>query len=109
MAKLGSEKRPAVVRVRTEARAKEILGICIEHGWKVVVGIEPDKPEDISDVERLLNPPQMVRKQEPQVGRNDPCPCGSGLKYKKCCLTKQQSLPTVERPQAHKKWWEVWK
>lgn len=21
-----------------------------------------------------------------QVGRNDPCPCGSGLKYKKCCL-----------------------
>jgi methionyl aminopeptidase len=23
-----------------------------------------------------------------KVGRNDPCPCGSGLKYKKCCLTK---------------------
>lgn len=21
----------------------------------------------------------------PQVGRNDPCPCGSGKKYKKCC------------------------
>lgn len=21
-----------------------------------------------------------------KVGRNDPCPCGSGLKYKKCCL-----------------------
>ncbi len=25
----------------------------------------------------------------PIVGRNDPCPCGSGLKYKKCCLRKQ--------------------
>lgn len=24
----------------------------------------------------------------PQVGRNDPCPCGSGLKYKKCCMGK---------------------
>jgi uncharacterized protein len=24
----------------------------------------------------------------PQAGRNDPCPCGSGLKYKKCCATK---------------------
>ena len=24
------------------------------------------------------------------VGRNDPCPCGSGKKYKKCCLTKDQ-------------------
>ncbi len=25
-----------------------------------------------------------VRRQEPKVGRNDPCPCGSGKKYKKC-------------------------
>ena len=24
-------------------------------------------------------------RQAPQVGRNDPCPCGSGKKYKKCC------------------------
>ena len=22
----------------------------------------------------------------PKIGRNDPCPCGSGKKYKKCCL-----------------------
>jgi len=28
--------------------------------------------------------PQVVRK-DPKVGRNDPCPCGSGRKYKKCC------------------------
>jgi len=26
-----------------------------------------------------------VRRTEPKVGRNDPCPCGSGQKYKKCC------------------------
>ena len=25
------------------------------------------------------------------VGRNDPCPCGSGLKYKKCCMNKMTS------------------
>ncbi len=25
------------------------------------------------------------QRQEPKVGRNDPCPCGSGRKYKKCC------------------------
>jgi len=24
-------------------------------------------------------------KTEPEIGRNDPCPCGSGKKYKKCC------------------------
>jgi uncharacterized protein len=29
---------------------------------------------------------QPVRRTTPRVGRNDPCPCGSGKKYKKCCL-----------------------
>ncbi len=28
---------------------------------------------------------ETVRRGEPRVGRNDPCPCGSGQKYKKCC------------------------
>ncbi|MDW0109555.1 YecA family protein [Sporosarcina aquimarina] len=32
------------------------------------------------------------------IGRNDPCPCGSGKKYKKCCAGKEQ--PTVEIVQA---------
>lgn len=26
----------------------------------------------------------------PKIGRNDPCPCGSGKKYKKCCMNKDQ-------------------
>lgn len=26
-----------------------------------------------------------IEREEPRVGRNDPCPCGSGKKYKKCC------------------------
>ncbi len=29
-------------------------------------------------------PQQPVEREEPKVGRNDPCPCGSGKKYKKC-------------------------
>lgn len=29
--------------------------------------------------------PQTVRRDQPKVGRNDPCPCGSGKKYKNCC------------------------
>ncbi len=29
--------------------------------------------------------PQPIHKSGPKVGRNDPCPCGSGKKYKKCC------------------------
>ncbi|MGA7615656.1 MAG: SEC-C metal-binding domain-containing protein, partial [Thermoanaerobaculia bacterium] len=31
-----------------------------------------------------LEAPQTVKRKEPKVGRNDPCPCGSGKKYKKC-------------------------
>ncbi len=29
-----------------------------------------------------------VVREEPKIGRNDPCPCGSGKKHKKCCLGK---------------------
>lgn len=28
---------------------------------------------------------EPIRRSSPKVGRNDPCPCGSGKKYKKCC------------------------
>jgi methionyl aminopeptidase len=30
-----------------------------------------------------------------KIGRNDPCPCGSGKKYKKCCIDKIPALPQV--------------
>jgi len=33
---------------------------------------------------RMVNP-APVRHDTPRIGRNDPCPCGSGKKYKKCC------------------------
>ena len=83
MAKLGTEKKPAIVRVQNENRAQEIGSIFDKNGWKFILGIEPDKPEDISDLEKLLNPPKPA--QSAKIGRNDPCPCGSRKKYKKCC------------------------
>ncbi len=30
-------------------------------------------------------PPEPYERAGPKVGRNDPCPCGSGKKYKRCC------------------------
>ena len=90
MAKRGSRKKPAVVRVRSQARAQEILALCDDRGWRVIVGIEPDQPEDISDVERLMRkaPPPPPPDFTPRYNRNDYCPCGSGKKYKKCCGKK---------------------
>lgn len=34
---------------------------------------------------RALEPPATIRHTAPRVGRNDPCPCGSGKKFKRCC------------------------
>ena len=34
---------------------------------------------------------QPVRKTAAKVGPNDPCPCGSGKKYKKCCMQKDKT------------------
>jgi preprotein translocase subunit SecA len=31
---------------------------------------------------------KKIQLETPKVGRNDPCPCGSGKKYKKCCGAK---------------------
>ena len=49
-----------------------------------VLGAVPDQ----------VQPPALggytIRRAVARVGRNDPCPCGSGRKYKKCCLQKDQ-------------------
>lgn len=39
------------------------------------------------EMQDLPTEKQMNRKP-PRVGRNEPCPCGSGKKFKKCCLIK---------------------
>ena len=48
--------------------------------------LDGKKPAEVLEGGRLF--PQKVetfRRDSPKVGRNDPCPCGSGKKYKKCC------------------------
>ena len=53
-----------------------------------LVSNEPERRQQVSRSED--NRPGKVGKQKTvkkgnKVGRNDPCPCGSGKKYKKCC------------------------
>ena len=33
-----------------------------------------------------------------KIGRNDPCPCGSGKKYKKCCMASDEAADRAARP-----------
>lgn len=84
MASIGTQKHPAMARVQTEARAIEVLSFCQDHGIQALVEVAPDQPEDITDVELALIARQPVLAP-PKVGRNEPCPCGSGKKFKKCC------------------------
>lgn len=48
--------------------------------WACFRKIDSDKKKD------LLHSTSSNVKKSPKIGRNAPCPCGSGKKYKKCCL-----------------------
>jgi hypothetical protein len=56
-----------------------------------------DKNKDAIEAGRFNEAPvgpvkgETYVKKTPDIGRNDPCPCGSGKKYKKCCETKAAS------------------
>jgi len=43
--------------------------------------------------------PAQLRRHPARVGRNDPCPCGSGRKFKKCCMNAETPAPTVKEMQ----------
>ena len=47
-----------------------------------------------SDVGHRIPLRSIPRGATRQIGRNDPCPCGSGKKYKKCCLGTELQRPT---------------
>lgn len=47
-----------------------------------------DESDSSFDFMKNFKPSIAPIKAEPKIGRNDPCPCGSGRKYKKCCYDK---------------------
>lgn len=77
--------------------------------WAMFRNSEMDNP-DMSDrdfekmfraMERVLDPPIKKKK----IGRNDPCPCGSGKKYKFCCMNKpKEPIDEIETPEERSRW-----
>lgn len=41
--------------------------------------------ERMAEIAKEYKKSKTVRRESPKIGRNDPCPCGSGKKYKHCC------------------------
>jgi len=86
MAKLGSKQNPLILNLHDEETLGEVSKLCDERGWHFIAGFDLDEPEDLYDLSQKVYPETRVR--ELKVGRNDPCPCGSGKKFKKCCVSK---------------------
>ncbi len=90
LAGIRSEVTGLVLKLRFNREAERKLGATWE-GAQAVEGPERGTgvggggpgaagPPDAASAE----PPKPIRREEPKVGRNEACPCGSGLKYKKC-------------------------
>lgn len=57
--------------------------------------------EMLHTLDREWNKPVQKKK----IGRNDPCPCGSGKKYKYCCLNKPKTaIDLIESPEERNRW-----
>ncbi len=65
--------------------------------WLWLFALEKLTGKKAADVRRARPPvppaPRLMLPRKPEakqkVGRNDPCPCGSGKKFKNCCMKKQ--------------------
>ena len=82
--RLGSKRSPAEISVQSEAKQSEVEAILSENKWFGNVVIDADNDENLKDLEFLQNQ-SVVSVTTNSIGRNDPCSCGSGKKFKKCC------------------------
>jgi preprotein translocase subunit SecA len=86
------KKETEIERMEREDQEKhnqQALAMQMRHGSEVNEGAEPAAGAPAPAVRRApsVQPraiQQPVRREGPKIGRNDPCPCGSGQKFKKC-------------------------
>ena len=84
-------KDPAFLKqMRALSARMQADGVNVKDQSAVKAWLEKNKRAIESGEMKLDAPAQQTapatfHKTEPKVGRNDPCPCGSGKKFKKCC------------------------
>jgi hypothetical protein len=84
---------PAMVLARISAAKsaglldEERLGLEGDEDWLEDELIED---EDWAEESGAFEAHTPYTRHSPKIGRNDPCPCGSGRKYKRCCMGKDQ-------------------
>ena len=92
--RLGTKSNPFIIRVQSQERAAEVSAFCDSRNWYAIFEINDEDEEDLEDLDIKLNT-LPVTFEQPKVGRNDVCICGSGKKFKKCCLEKVK-IPIAE-------------
>ncbi|MEQ8789945.1 MAG: SEC-C metal-binding domain-containing protein [Pirellulaceae bacterium] len=70
----------------TKTLQSVIIEIAKQGGWQSAEEIDDEYDEFEDEVVEQSPSARTITREAPRVGRNDPCPCGSGKKYKKCCL-----------------------
>lgn len=72
-------------KIRQRYEKKKLRGLL--EGWSRRT-VDPDLLTEEEKILQNTRPVDPIASQ-PCPGRNDPCPCGSGKKYKKCCEGKE--------------------
>jgi len=94
---LADPKTPASVRLKAALYAIQLdlekvrispnPPVTIDRDLNIVHPVH-NSAQDAQSAQSAQSKPQPIRREHPKIGRNETCPCGSGLKYKRCCLNK---------------------
>lgn len=83
-------KEQVLARLATDPHHHLIVDTVKEmEWWECFKEKKPISPQPVDNRNSIgspwLDPTAPFKRSTPKIGRNDPCPCGSGKKYKKCC------------------------
>ncbi|WP_318519492.1 PBPRA1643 family SWIM/SEC-C metal-binding motif protein [Photobacterium leiognathi] len=82
--KLGTETNPLTLIVISEERKQALLQQIEENNLFANITVDANVAENTAEFDGIFNKPKTT-VFEKTPNRNDPCSCGSGQKYKKCC------------------------
>ncbi|NLD11130.1 MAG: hypothetical protein GX671_05195, partial [Clostridiales bacterium] len=77
-------ERQSVIEIAEEKKSEHIDDSIIA----AMQGGTGEAPEEGAEIPEREHKQETVRRDHPKGGRTDPCPCGSGKKYKNCCMQK---------------------
>ena len=82
---LATGKDRILARLADDPHRRLVEDTVAEMGWWACFREDRAKNSAHADPDSKPIRDSQIRRATPKTGRNEPCPCGSGKKYKKCC------------------------